>query len=146
MNESIEKAKEQWQFPDIDAERGEFERVASEFSVDADTLIFLAQEEGKLVQLEEPLWSHLTNTDSDRVTAGDWKMVEEIYSGEEYQRDWQGYKKRMEQEGGVFDAPIIAKIGDVYHLVSGNTRLIVARALGIVPRVLLFEYRHEWQS
>lgn len=142
MKESFEFTKEIFAFPDIEAERGEFERVAATFGVDSDTLIFLAQEEGKLVDLPMDVWDTLENTDSDTVVQGDWDRVGEIYSGPEYHRDWREYRKRI--EGGMsVDAPIIMKYDGVYHLISGNTRLVVSRALGITPKVLLFEYIHD---
>lgn len=53
-------------------------------------------------------------------------------------RDWESVKTAL--EGGVpLDAPIIMKRGDQTHLVSGNTRLMVARAMGIRPQVWVFE-------
>lgn len=51
-------------------------------------------------------------------------------------RDWQLLKSKIEN-GESLDAPIICQKGDRLHLVSGNTRLIVTRALGMLPQVLL---------
>ena len=42
------------------------------------------------------------------------------------------------EESRSLDAPIVMKIGDLYHLVAGNTRRMVAKAAGVTPRVLLF--------
>ncbi len=141
MKESLEAQKERFKFPDIEAERGEFERVAKTFNFDVDTLMFLAKEEGRLVNLDVDTWENLDNTDSNSIVEGDWDKVIEIYSGPEYHRDWEGYKERI-GGGSSVDAPIIVKLANGNHLVSGNTRLIVSRALGVTPKVLLFEYKH----
>lgn len=53
-------------------------------------------------------------------------------------RDWQSIKSGVER-GQAYDAPIVMKYRDTYHLVSGNTRLMVAKALGRKPQVWLFE-------
>jgi hypothetical protein len=140
MHEAIETKKEQFKFPDIKSERGEFERVASTFDVDVDTLMFLAEEEGKLTSLDESFWDVLENTDSYKFGKGDWLEVENF--ADEYTRDWKSLKSKIEN-GEMLDAPIIVEINGIHHLVSGNTRLMVARALGITPKVLVFEYRHD---
>ena len=144
MNESFETPKEHFRFPNVEAERGEFERVANTLGVDADTLMFLAKEEGKLVSLGEDLWSVLGNTDSyfDPSTSDVWNTVKEVSESKERVRDWQKFRE-LEQTGDIVDAPIILKIDNEYHLVAGNTRLMVARGLGITPKVLMFEYTHD---
>ena len=38
---------------------------------------------------------------------------------------------------GDYRRPLIAKFGDRYHLVAGNTRLCTAAALGIRPMVII---------
>jgi hypothetical protein len=38
---------------------------------------------------------------------------------------------------GEYRRPLIAKFGDRYHLVAGNTRLCTAAALGIRPMVII---------
>jgi hypothetical protein len=117
-------------------EKGEFERVADTFEIDSSVLYFQAQN-GSLSELNEELWNKLENTDSNRFEPGNWSMVEQ-YSGQQSQpRDWGDLKQKLEK-GTPLDAPIVMKFGDYYHLVSGNTRLMVARAMGITPSVWLF--------
>ena len=142
MFETLKTQQKQFGFPDIEKERGEFERVASSYGVDADTLLFLAGEEGVLQDLGEDLWSKLENTDSNRFGVGAWDEVREASESQEVKREWKTLKEKMER-GESLDAPIIAVVEGVPHLVSGNTRLMVARALGITPKVLLFEYKHD---
>ncbi len=140
MKESFEAKKEHFKFPDIEAEHGEFDRVAKTFGFDSGTLEFLAGEEGRMIDMGDELVLVLENSDVSKVKYGDWDTVGNL--AREYGRDWVDIKEKMER-GTTLDAPIIMKYDDVYHLISGNTRLMVARALGIVPQVLLFEYVHD---
>ncbi len=122
--------------PDVLAERGEFTRVAATFGFDEGVLMHVASNEGRLVPLSAVVWNELDNTDSNRFEIGEWSAVAEHATA--VGRDWQTIKEAFEK-GQQYDAPIVMKFRDAYHLVSGNTRLMVARALGIEPRVWLFE-------
>ena len=135
MTESFEQNKKQFEYPDIFAETGEFERVAQSFGIDLSVLEYQAQN-GDLVTLEEDVWNSLENTDSRTIEVGDWRQVEELSS--QVNRNWEDLKNKLEN-GTVLEAPIIMKFGDRYHLVAGNTRLMISKALGVVPQVLLFE-------
>jgi hypothetical protein len=139
MNESPENSqKEYFKFPNIEREEGEFDRVAKELGIETSVLMFLAQS-GELVEMDEALLSKLENTDARTVQEGDWEMVHDNSNPDGVpKRNWEGLRNKLEA-GSVLDAPIIMKFGERYHLVSGNTRLMVARAKGISPKVLLFE-------
>jgi len=84
----------------------------------------------------------LDNTDSFDITPEGWEKVAENidYTNQETgaKRSWQDLKQKTEQ-GQELDAPIVLKYQDELHLVSGNTRLMVARALGKTPKVLFVE-------
>jgi hypothetical protein len=122
--------------PDTLAERGEFARVAETFSFDEGVLMHLAKTNGRMVDLTSAIWNELDNTDSNRFEVGDWAAVAD-HAGH-VGRDWQSIKDGV-VHGQSYDAPIVMKYRDKCHLVSGNTRLMVARALGLKPRVWLFE-------
>lgn len=91
-----------------------------------------------LVTLAEDLWSKLENTDSYDIPKGDFEMVKyhAVEGNPNAPRDWETLKSKMEK-GDQIDAPIVCEKGGKLHLVSGNTRLMVARTLGIVPQILL---------
>lgn len=145
MTESVEKSSEYFKYPDIEAEIGEFERVADTFGIDSSVLMFLAHE-GQMTYLDFELWNKLENTDSNTFDIGDWEWVHEHSNPDgEHKRDWESLKDKVER-GKVLNAPIIMKYGNKYHLVSGNTRLMVARAKGVVPKVLLFEIDQSFDS
>lgn len=96
--------------------------------------MFLARD-GHMVPLTDDIWQRLENTDSNRFEAGDWKTVERFANS--VQRNWLDLKKKL-QACHSLDAPLVMYINGKYHLISGNTRLMVARAAGITPNVLLF--------
>ncbi len=139
-----EKNSEIFSFPDLKTEQGEIERVAQVYaSGDPKTFIghFLEQAKGAvLVPLTDELWSKLENTDSYDIPAEDWDLVEHhaVAGHPEHARDWRSLRVKIES-GVSIDAPIVLKIGNELHLVSGNTRLMVARAKGIIPNVLLVQ-------
>lgn len=139
MKKSFESDREEYfKYPNIEKEEGEFGRVAKEFGVETSVLMFQARN-GELLQLTEDLLERLENTDANSIKVGSWEAVNDHSNPDGvYKRDWEELKRKMEL-GKVLDAPIIMKIGDRYHLVSGNTRLMVSRAKGIYPKVLLFE-------
>ncbi len=122
--------------PDIYSEYGEFDRVGKEFGFDGSVLMHLAKENGKMNALNDEMWSRLENIDSCDIEEGDWETVES--KSKEASRDFLVPKNKIE-DGKLLDAPIIMKLGDKLHLVSGNTRLMVTKAFGIKPQVYLFE-------
>ncbi len=136
--ETKESFKDIFILPKLESEVGEIERVAGVFArKNASGFVssFMATAKvSELVPLSEEEWVKLENTDSYDIPTGDWGMVK--YHADAENRDWQSLKIKMEI-GESLDAPIILKIGETLHLVSGNTRLMVSRAMGIVPKVLL---------
>lgn len=139
MKESLESSrKEYFKYPNIEKEEGEFDRVAEEFGIETSVLMFQARN-GELVQLDKDLLNKLENTDANTFEVGDWSAVQDHSNPDGvHKRDWEEIKRKMES-GEVLDAPIIMKFGNRYHLVSGNTRLMVSKAKGIYPKVLMFE-------
>ncbi len=132
-----------FRFPSLKNQIGEIERVANTFdTTNKKSFIEKFMQKARhstLIGMSEELWKKLENTDSLKILAGDWDAVAlHAYHGGDSPRDWQSLKLRMES-GELLDAPIVVKIGNKMHLVSGNTRLMVARALGISPSVLLID-------
>jgi len=127
-------------FPDVKNELGEVERVAqlyhSETPQEFIEKFILKSAESNLSTLSDFDWSRLENTDSGDVEKGDWVSVGEL--AESHGRDWKILKTQMES-GGEIEAPIIYRNMNSLHLVSGNTRLMVAKALGVRPQVLVVE-------
>ena len=129
-------------FPNVETERGEIERVGQEFS-EEELDVFVSRfievaKKAQLISMSEEMWSRLENTDSYDILPGDWEKVDShfVAGKPEAPRDWQKLKSKLEK-GENLDAPIIYQKGDKLHLVSGNTRLMVVRALGKTPQVLL---------
>ena len=141
---SNEKSLPPFVFPNIEAERGEIERVAREFAEEdptAFTIRFIEKaKESKLIPLSDEMWNSLENTDSLDIKTADWGRVDHraVAGHPEAARDWQNLKQRIES-GAQLDAPIICAKNGRLHLVSGNTRLMVMRALGQTPHILLVD-------
>lgn len=133
-------------FPVLQNEHGEIERVAHAYCPDSvETFIqsFYESAQGAdLTDLTEDMWQSLENTDSFDIPIEGWDKVNEhiVHTNEQTgaHRDWEDIQQKMEG-GQALDAPIILKYKGSTHLVSGNTRLMVARALGKTPQVLIVE-------
>ncbi len=138
----VERApkKDIFKKPSLVAEKGEFLRVAQAFGIEDSVLFYSAENEGKIVTLDDDTWSMLENSDSYHIPKDGHEIAAAL--AEESGRDYHVVADAI--YGGVMvgeplDAPIVMKIGERYHLVSGNTRLMAARAYGVTPNVLLFE-------
>jgi hypothetical protein len=141
-----------WIQPDLKKEQGEIERVVREFlkkepdQENIDTIIYTL-ESAPLIDLSEEEWRLLENTDSfNNVRPGnieDAKRITEEYNLElapENRRTFASILKGF--SGGNMEAPTILKNAHgILHLISGNTRLMVARALGIRPKVIIAEVK-----
>jgi hypothetical protein len=152
--EHLEKAhKPTFIAPTIAEEKGEIKRVSIELFGNPDAqetenffLCFSAvARTAQLVELSEDMWKQLENTDSYNISLDDWSLVEKraALGHSDQPRDWQLLKIQFEQ-GASIEAPIVLKTNSILHLVSGNTRLMVARALGITPKVLLVKFDGKW--
>lgn len=144
MKESnIEQDSTHFIFPSFKDEIGEIERVQKHFGIKAENFVEKFLERARrteLVRLSDEVWGSLENTDSrsDNILRGDWQAVEEHSNAPEVKRDWQSLKAKI-QTGMPVDAPVIARRGESLHLVADNTRLMVTRALGIYPEVLIVD-------
>lgn len=128
-------------FPSFEHEKGEIERVGKYFEFTQENFLEMFLErarETKLTEFTEEQWASLENTDSFDIKKGDWDTVAMNADSKEEPRDWQDVRKKL-QNSTPLDAPVIAKIGNALHLVSGDTRLSVAKAAGIVPQVLIVD-------
>lgn len=134
-----------WTRPDLAHEFGEIDRVAKEFSAGDDGVyqkIMLTFKNdfasSPLEPLTDEIWTVLENTESfHEVAPGDFDSVGK-YS--ESKRDWQTIAQKMRGANNMH-APIIFEIKAKYHLVGGNTRLMVARALNARPWVIYIHYK-----
>lgn len=87
-------------------------------------------------KLEPKIWNQLENTESNQIKKGEIKKVIELAKKYNKQNPLE-LKKAL--QSGDYKRPLIVKFGDRYHLISGNTRLSTAAALGLKPQVLIIE-------
>jgi hypothetical protein len=129
----VASASPKWTAPDLNEERGEFERIVDEGYVDDLDVLLEAAQNGKLVtlDLEDPRWRNIENADSGQdLTVDEAREIAAGY-GRDIDRVFQGL-----QAGTPMPAPIILELPDgTLHNIAGNTRLMACRALGISPQV-----------
>lgn len=135
-----------WIKPELYVEEGELDRVAKVFyppaflAEHAQALTGVLQERFNATTpqlLSNEIWWKLQNTDSHDVRVGHIEDVKEIIGTI---RDWENIKTNFEK-GSTMEMPIIAKFPDgVYHTVAGNTRIVVSKALGIRPMVVIVDF------
>ena len=123
-----------WVAPDIDEEMAEFELTSDVLNIDLNNLIDAAHD-AKLVPLDEfSMWRFLLNTESYQIKKGDLDAVYPIAA--KYGRDIESILDVFSQ-GGTLPAPIVLVRKNLKpYLIGGNTRLMVARAMGVQPKVL----------
>ncbi len=90
----------------------------------------------KEVSIPKDVWEKLENTESNTFRKGEIKKVVDMAN--KYDKTNPLELKKILKRGD-YRRPMILKFGDRYHLVSGNTRLWTAAAMGIVPQVLIAE-------
>lgn len=136
---SRKNPKEVFSKPDIFSEKVEFERVASTFNIDSLVLLWSAQQ-GSMTQLTEDVWSTLQNTNSFSVEKNDHDTATQHAEsvGLDYREVAEAIYAGVANNQPIH-APIVMKIGNLYHLVSGNTKLMAARAYGVTPKIWMFE-------
>jgi|AntRauTorckE6833_2_1112554.scaffolds.fasta_scaffold73962_2 hypothetical protein len=140
---------ENWNKPQMRKESGEFQRVVSTFYnsellEDRDLIDSLTNqyETADITDLDSKIWSVLQNTDSVVLEKDQWGELGEKMDS--HGRDWKSIKDAYERDTSM-EAPIIAKLPNgIFHLISGNTRLCVARVIGLIPKIVLLNFPEEY--
>jgi hypothetical protein len=114
--------------PIIKAENEEIERTADELGLPYD-VVYNSFVNGDEVTLTDEMWSRLENTDSYDINSEEEAIELARYYGKDIQSILAAEKTPP--------ALILQYSPNKYYLVGGNTRLMVARAKGINPQVIL---------
>jgi hypothetical protein len=114
--------------PILQAENEEIERTADELGLPYDT-VYNSLVNGDEVTLTDEMWSRLENTDSYDINSEE----EAIELARHYGKDIQSILAAEKTPPAL----ILQYSPNKYYLVGGNTRLMVARAKGINPQVIL---------
>ena len=138
-----------WIRPNLENERGELERVISEFLAEEPTDNNIRKikdllESSPIMELFDKEWESLENTESFHDVKPnhieDAEKITEEYNQDLSPENKRNFKKILDGfiQGKEIEAPIILKNKEgKLHLVSGNTRLMIARALGVRPKVVM---------
>jgi hypothetical protein len=114
--------------PIIKAESEEIERTAEDLGLPYD-VVYDSFVNGKEVTLNDDMWSRLENTDSYDVNSEEEAVELAQYYGKDIQSILSAEKTPP--------ALILQYSPNKFYLVGGNTRLMVARAKGVNPQVIL---------
>lgn len=159
ISKESEKANNpDWVKPDFDKEASEIKRILEDFlnqepSEENVGKIIDILKETPSTQLNYETWSMVENTDSFKnIGPGDIEKAREKCEG--YNKELPPDKKRDFEdilsgftEGKEMQMPVIIKSKNgLLHLLSGNTRLMISRALNIQPQVIIGEVEWEGQS
>ena len=116
----------------VTKEMEEIERTSDEFNVPFGDVQY-AFETGKETILSDNVWSKLENTDSYGVQ----NLEQAVELANKYKKDWKSIINAIQNEKQL-PMPMVLNYGeDKYYLVAGNTRLMIYRALGLQPIVLM---------
>lgn len=138
-----------WVRPNLQNEKGEIERVIKDFLLEEPNeenikRVLTIFETSPLVELSDEEWEVLENTDSfhnvKKNHIEDAERITEGYNQELLPENKRNFKSILDGfiQGNEMEAPIIIKNGEgKLHLISGNTRLMVARALAVRPKVMI---------
>ncbi len=122
--------KPRWQKPWFLHDLGEIERTAQELGIDLQSLV-AAFAKGALAELSDADWVNMKNCDSHDPS---W-TIEEVREHLKVKRDF----GRIEQgilAGHSLPAPVVLyRDNEPPYLISGNSRLLGCRALGLRPTV-----------
>jgi hypothetical protein len=130
----IIESEQKWEKPSFEEEREEFERTAEELDIPIEKLE-TAFKEGNLRMMPKSIWEKLKNTDSTKTESFyELVMVLQKYQKKdpEFERDWKGLRKAFDKKLPM-KAPIVLKHDKEFYLISGNTRLMVAKVLETQP-------------
>jgi hypothetical protein len=139
----------EWVRPNLQNETGELTRVIEGFlgkepSQENIRALVDVLEQSPLVELSEGDWEALENTDSfHNIIPGQIESVQTITEEynqaltEENKRDFAKLQSGF-RNGNKIECPVILRNSEgKLHLVSGNTRLMIARALSVRPKVII---------
>lgn len=121
-----------WYTPDLAEEREEIQMQARLLGLPVHQIVDSLRK-GKLAPLTDTMWASLENTDSYGI-----KSLEDAEAlADEYDKDIDLISAGFER-GASIPAPMILTFDDrPPYLVGGNTRLMVAKAFGVTPTVLV---------
>ena len=118
-----------WLVPLLEEELSEFIRVSKELGINL-TILFSLFDEGTVEVMDNQTWCSLENTDSGQALSVD----DVIQISTSYERDARVLLSAFRAETDMYMPIVLFLETGKTHLVSGNTRLMICRALNITPR------------
>ncbi len=116
----------------VTSELGEIERTSDTFNFPIEDLQY-AFEIGTETILTDNIWSKLENSDSYEIKS----LEQAVKYANKYKKDWRSIVNAIQNEEQLPMPLILNYAEDKYYLVAGNTRLMIYKALGVQPVVLM---------
>lgn len=128
---SLSQKLSNWHKPDINEEREELDRQTEELGLEP-VSIYDAFDAGSLILLDDDTWRRLENTDSNDPSLN-WELIRSWRD-----RDVDNIISAIKEQASL-PAPIVLESANKVYCVAGNTRLSIAKLMGIVPKVWYIE-------
>lgn len=139
----------EWVRPDFKEEKGKLERVTRDFlqkepnTQNVDEIVKI-MEDSPVVELSDADWELLENTDSfHNIKVGQIEEARKICQRynevleEKNKRDFDNLLNNFLQDNKMECPTILKNQEGKLHLINGNTRLMISRALGVLDQKLL---------
>lgn len=114
------------------SELDELDRTAQEFNVPINDLQY-AFEAGKESILTDDIWSKLENSESYQIQ----NLEQAVKLANKYKKNWKSIVSAIQNEQQLPLPMVLNYAENKYYLVAGNTRLMIYKALGVQPIVLI---------
>lgn len=121
-----------WHPPSLKDEGGEIDRTAHELGIEHHTL-HQAIARGKLIPLNDSAWTNLENTDSQKVHT----LHDVVQIAKKYGKDHESILHALHNKEPLPAPIVLRKPNGSHYLISGNTRLMTAKAIGVRPYIWL---------
>lgn len=128
---SLSQKLSNWHKPDINEEREELDRQTEELGLEPES-IYDAFDAGSLILLDDDTWRRLENTDSNDPSLN-WELIRSWRD-----KDVDNIISAIKEQASL-PAPIVLESDNKAYCVAGNTRLSIAKLMGIVPKVWYIE-------
>ena len=111
---------------------GEIELAARKYNFPIDDVQY-AFETGRETILSDDIWAKLKNTDSYKIK----DLEQAIKIANKNKEDWKSIVNAIQNEEELPLPLVLNWDNEEYYLVDGNTRLMIYKALGVIPVVLV---------
>jgi hypothetical protein len=131
-----------WKLPNLDGSQENLNALSDELFINKQNIIN-SFNNGKVSYLPASKIEKISNVNLGKIESF-LDVVDFIQSKQksnpEYVRDWISIRDAIKNKEPI-EAPIIMKYKKDYYLLDGQIRLMIARIIGVTPKVFMFYYQ-----